>query len=165
MIEREFPYALMLEDDRSSSRVRYNLRYHEHCSMLYSAMGQDVTAKICCGMVGELEKDGKADAAAQLLCAIMKDDDLHLIQPRLDVDICMRAIRAAFKHWPDSYELRSQLGLLAITLGRKEVAREVLKGMEGKWCPSTWRGKEDIVIALIKKVTPPEVAKPVVNSL
>lgn len=121
--------------------------------------------EICCGMVGELEKEGKADAAAQLLCAILRDGDLHLIQPRLDVEICVKTIRAAFEHWPDSYELRSQLSLLAVTLGRKDVARDLLKGMEGKWCPQTWRGKEDIVIALIKETQPPEVARPVVKNL
>lgn len=104
--------------------------------------------QICVGILDELKNNSYGAVAAQLLRKIYFDGDLPKIQPRLDHETVQRIIRTAVEEWPESYELRSDLGFVAITLGQRELAAEIMSGMEGKWCRSTWKGREDIAIKL-----------------
>ncbi len=126
--------------------------------------GGEAGREICSQILEELQTSAKGGIAAQLLRKIYFDGDLPKIQPRLNLDTVERAIRAAVVQWPESYELRSDLGLLAVTIGRRELAGDIMRGMQGKWCRSAWRGREDIVIALTTSSTLPRV-KPTTTQL
>ena len=119
--------------------------------------GGEVGRQICAEILEELQSSSKGGLAAQMLRKIYFDGDLPDIQPRLNLDTVERAIRAAVVQWPDSYELRSDLGLLAVTIGRRELAGEIMRGMQNKWCRTAWRGREDIATMLTTSPTPPRV--------
>jgi hypothetical protein len=104
--------------------------------------------QLCVGMISEFQTSSRGGVAAQLLRKIYADGDLPKIQPRLDMDVAERAILDALTEWPNSYELRSDLGLLAVTMGNRALAAEVMRGMRGKWSRNTWQGREDIAVAL-----------------
>lgn len=121
--------------------------------------------QICAEILEELQSSAKGGLAAQMLRRIYFDGDLPDLQPRLNLNTVERAIRAAVAQWPDSYELRSDLGLLAVTIGRRELAGEIMRGMENKWCRRTWKGREDIAIMLTASPIPPRVAPTGTTSL
>ena len=115
--------------------------------------------QICAQIIDELQSTSKGGLAAQMLRRIYFDGDLPDIQPRLNLDTVESCIRAAVARWPDSYELRSDLGILAVTIGRRELAADIMQGMHKKWCRSAWRGREDIAISLTSPAAshPPRV--------
>ena len=119
--------------------------------------GGETGRQICSAVLEELQSSSKGGLAAQMLRKIYFDGDLPDIQPRLNLDTVEHAIRAAVVQWPDSYELRSDLGLLAVTIGRRTLAGEIMRGMQNKWCRSTWKGREDIAIMLTTSPMPPKV--------
>ncbi len=117
--------------------------------------------QICAQILEELQSSSKGGLAAQMLRRIYFDGDLPAIQPRLNLDTVQLAIRAAITQWPDSYELRSDLGLLAVTIGHRELAAEIMQGMSNKWCRDTWNGREDIAIMLTSpSALPPQRVDP-----
>lgn len=119
--------------------------------------GGETGRQICAEILEELQSTKQGGLAAQMLRKIYFDGDFPDIQPRVNLDTVELAIRAAVVQWPDSYELRSDLGLLAVTIGRRELAGEIMRGMENKWCRRAWRGREDIAIMLTASPTPPRV--------
>ena len=119
--------------------------------------GGEIGRQVCAAILEELETTSQGGLAAQMLRKIFLDGDLPDIQPRLNLDTVERAIRAAVVQWPDSYELRSDLGLLAVTIGRRELAGEIMRGMQNKWNRSVWEGREDIAIMLTASPLPPRV--------
>jgi hypothetical protein len=119
--------------------------------------GGETGRQVCAEILEELQSSSKGGLAAQMLRRIYFDHDLPAIQPRLNLDTVERAIRAAVVQWPDSYELRSDLGLLAVTIGRRELAVEIMRGMQNKWCRDAWKGREDIAIKLTESPTLPRV--------
>ncbi len=118
--------------------------------------GGESGRQICAQVLEELQTSSKGGLASQMLRKIYFDGDLPEIQPRLNLDTVERAIRAAVVQWPDSYELRSDLGLLAVTIGRRELAGDIMRGMQGKWCRDAWRGREDIAITITGMSSPPK---------
>jgi len=110
--------------------------------------------QICAQILEELQATSKGSLAAQMLRRIYFDGDFPSIQPRLNLDTVERCIHAAVARWPDSYELRSDLGLLAVMIGRRELAAEIMQGMSKKWCRYTWKGREDIAILLTSPAAP-----------
>lgn len=139
------------------------LRKYSNYSPLVIALGGcfieggETGRQICVGILEELQGAANGGIGAQMLRKIYFDGDLPKIQPRLNPDTVERCIRAAVAQWPDSYELRSDLGLLAVTLGRRDLASDIMRGMQGKWCRSTWRGREDIAMALTSAEIPPKI--------
>lgn len=119
--------------------------------------GGENSRQVCAEIVEELQGTSKGGLAAQMLRKIYFDGDFPDIQPRLNLDTVERVIRAAVVQWPDSYELRSDLGLLAVTIGRRGLAAEIMRGMQNKWCRSTWKGREDIAIMLTTAPAPSRV--------
>lgn len=110
--------------------------------------------QICSQIVEELQSSAKGGLAAQMLRRIYLDGSFPAIQPRLNLDTVELCIRAAVARWPDSYELRSDLGILAVTIGRRELAADIMQGMSNKWCRNAWRGREDIAIYLTSPAAP-----------
>ncbi|WP_395738933.1 hypothetical protein [Prosthecobacter sp.] len=127
--------------------------------------GDETGRQICASIVEELQSTNKGGLAAQMLRHIYADGDFPAIQPRLNLDTVEGAIRAAVAQWPGSYELRSDLGLLAVTIGRRQVAADIMKGMQNKWNRSTWRGREDIAIMLTTSPTLPRIEPSKTTSL
>lgn len=126
--------------------------------------GGETGRQICVEILDELQTSAKGGVAAQLLRRIYFDGDLPKIQPRLNIDTVEHAIRAAVTQWPDSYELRSDLGLIAVTVGRRDLAGDIMRDMQGKWCRSAWKGREDIAIMLTTPSTLPR-SKPATTQL
>ncbi len=117
--------------------------------------GGETGRQIYAEILEELQSSSKGALAAQMLRKTYFDGDFPDIQPRLNLETVERAIRAAVTQWPDSYELRSDLGLLAVTIGRRELAADIMRGMQNKWCRDAWRGREDIAIMLTTSPIPP----------
>ncbi|MBB5034197.1 hypothetical protein [Prosthecobacter vanneervenii] len=118
--------------------------------------GGETGRQVCAEIIEQLQSTSKGALAAQMLRRIYFDGDLPAIQPRLNLDTVERCIRDAVARWPDSYELRSDLGILAVTIGRRALAADIMQGMSKKWCRYAWKGREDIAILL----TSPDTAHP-----
>lgn len=117
----------------------------------------------CAGVFHSLVKDGHPDQAARMLARLLGSGDLATVQARLDIDDIRDAIEGSLKAWPDSYELRSGMAFVAITLGQKDLARTAMQGMEGKWDRGLWEGREDLARQLCKPR--PAKAEPLANAL
>lgn len=98
----------------------------------------------CAGVIHHLVGDGHAEQAARVLWRLCYTGDLATVQARLDMDDVRDAIQAALAAWPNSLELRSDMGFVAITLNQKDIARTAMQGIAGKWNRSTWKGREDM---------------------
>ncbi len=110
--------------------------------------GGEQSRELCAGIIDELAGETYGGVAAQVLRAMLYSGDLGALQPRLNMDNVEKVIRMAVVQWPHSYKLRSDLGLLAVKLGRRDLARDIMKNMRRNWSRATWRGKEDMAIAL-----------------
>lgn len=110
----------------------------------------------CADVVHHLASSAHPDSAAQLLKSLTFSGDLSKLQIRLDFDLVDQSIRCALKTWPNSLEIRSDLALVALMLGREETARRAMRGMAGRWDRDTWHGREDIA----RRLTTPEVSRP-----
>jgi hypothetical protein len=147
------------------------LRKYPDYAPLVNVLGQcfvkggETGRQICAEILEELQSTNKGGLAAQMLRKIYADGDFPDIQPRVNLNTVERAIRAAVVQWPDSYELRSDLGLLAVTIGRRELAGEIMRGMNNKWCRTTWKGREDIAIMLTTSPTLPRIQPSKTTSL
>lgn len=104
--------------------------------------------EVCARAIDQMAGDANGAVAAQVLRELLYYGDLPKLQPRLNVDSAEKVIRMAAAKWPDSYKLRSDLGLLAVTLGRQDLARELMKNMRRRWSRATWKGREDMAEAL-----------------
>lgn len=104
--------------------------------------------ELCAQGFEEMAADGDGAVAAHVLRRMLFNNQLQRMLPRLDGDVAEKVIRAAIAEWPDSYELRSDLGLVAVTIGRRQLARDLMKNMKGKWDRRTWKGREDLATAL-----------------
>ena len=122
--------------------------------------------EVCARAIEELSEQSQGGVGAQVLRTLLFNGDLYKLQPRLNVDAAVKVIRMAVEQWPDSYKLRSDLGLLAVTLGRPDLARELMKNMRRNWNRETWKGREDMANTLsYAELTPPKAKTPPVSKL
>lgn len=104
--------------------------------------------QLCCMTLDQLLEESKAPLAGQVLRKIHADGHLGRLQARLKPETVEAALLAATSAWPKSHKLRSDLGLLAVTLGNRPLAAQVMAGTEGCWDRFDWRGREDIATEL-----------------
>ncbi len=107
--------------------------------------------KICCMALDQLLEESKAALAGQVLRRVHADGDLEKLQARLKSETVELALRAAAETWTESHQLRSDLGLVAVTMGNRPLAAHLMAGMGDCWDRSGWKGKEDIARALTLK--------------
>ena len=142
--------------DGNDAYPDYSPLYHDLC-IAFARSGGD-GGEACAGVIHHLVGDGHGDQAARVLWRLCYTRDLATVQARLDMDDVRDAIKAALAAWPNSLELHSDMGFVAISLNQKDLAREAMTGMEGKWDHITWKGREDIArelcTAKIKRSTP-----------
>ncbi|MDB6136995.1 MAG: hypothetical protein JWO94_67 [Verrucomicrobiaceae bacterium] len=120
----------------------YSPLYHDLC-VAFARSGEN-GGVACAGVIHHLVGDSHPEQAARVLWRLCYSGDLATVQARLDMDDIREAIEAALVTWPDSLELRSDMGFVAITLGQKDLARTAMQGMSGKWNRVTWKGREDL---------------------
>jgi hypothetical protein len=122
--------------------------------------------EVCARAIEQISEESYGGVGAQVLRTLLYSGGLRDLQPRLNVIAAEKVIRMAVKQWPDSYKLRSDLGLLAVTLGKPELAREIMKNMGRNWNRATWKGREDMAITLsYAELTPPKTVSPPLSKL
>ena len=96
--------------------------------------------------------------AAQVLCALCNVGCAAKTGIWLDMDLVNSSIESALKDWPDSIELRNELGLIATLLGQQASARLAMNGLGDHWCRNTWKGREAIARKLAGEPAAPKTA-------
>ena len=132
--------------DGNESFADFSPLYRDLC-IGFARCGED-GGVACAGVIHHLVGDGHPAQAARILWRLCYTGDLATVQARIDVDDARSAIEAALAAWPDSLELHSDMGFVAITMSQKDLARKAMQGLAGKWNRSTWRGREDLAISL-----------------
>jgi Domain of unknown function (DUF4034) len=147
------------------------LKYPDYTPLAYTLADGLVRSgeqgrQACAEMIRRYSTGPDAHVGGQLLRHLMDAGLLSELQPRLDMDAVETVVETALAAWPHGLDLRSDLGLVSVSLSQQKLARVCLAGMRGKWNRNTWQGREDIAERLsstpaqIKAVNVPAKSTP-----